>query len=355
MRLIIYANMLPIFALLSLTLMVKINHLFDKRQSKLFYTAIVINMILIVAVSFDYLFVTDFADAENIWMFRRFTSFLNFAGSPLLPVILYCIFLNKKNKQIFYLPLYINVFLCGLSMFWNVVFKITPENTYDRGPLFLLPFICSIIYLVMLIAQIGKHGKRGKKSEQAFLIFVIAIASICMFLEIKLNFRFLSWDMVALCLILYYLLININRANADFLTGAFNRGLYMKDLCTMKGAISSTLAVIDINEFKMINDLQGHAEGDRQLVRFAQVMMEETGREANFYRTGGDEFAVLSKKWPKEEMLYHMEQARKTLEADKIDFACGIIEYQSSDILDDVLEKADEAMYTNKKQMKICL
>ena len=85
-------------------------------------------------------------------------------------------------------------------------------------------------------------------------------------------------------------------ASTDPLTGLGNRRELWKGLerANKVGSPRSILIVFDLNDFKLINDSWGHAEGDRVLITFALALRSATraGRDALF-RTGGDEFVAL--------------------------------------------------------------
>ncbi len=72
-----------------------------------------------------------------------------------------------------------------------------------------------------------------------------------------------------------------------------------------------SIAMLDINNFKQINDVQGHAAGDQYLVNFVGILQEEMEKGTSLYRVGGDEFVVLSKKWDEGYLRQRLEHARE--------------------------------------------
>lgn len=348
-----YANLLPFIALIALLCMIERNHLFHKRQGAIFRTGVWVNLLLLVAISADaWLSDLPYQLYPSAWIFRNVTSCLNFATSPIIPLCLYVIFFEKKRGWLLYAPCILNTTICVISLFTNVVYRISPMNYYDRGPLFLLPFSTSVFYMGMLIFGKPTVGGENKASERFFLCATVFAMVGCMYLELAHQFRFLTWDCAAISLVLYYLLININNANADPLTGAANRAIYMKRLSEIDRTTRCVVAMLDINNFKHVNDTQGHAAGDRYLVAFVQAVQAALPKEGSLYRIGGDEFAVLSKKWTETEMLGHMEAARKNANRVGIDFAYGVAEYQADVPVEDALRLADNAMYRHKHRAK---
>ena len=352
MKIIIYSNLLPFVSLIATLFLLQHNHLFNKYQSKLFRLAIYIVSFMMVIISLDYLFYLDLSEIPYSWVFHRITSCLNFAMSPFIPILLYNIFSGKRPRIYYYIPCIMNAVICFTSIFWKLVFWIGPKHTYFRGPLFFIPFCISIIYIVLLIINMGKFTKKGKSSERIFLLGVIGMLIVCMYLEIIQFYKFLTWDCVAYSMILYYLLININNANSDPLTGAFNRAMYMKKLSEIDRSDACTVAFMDINNFKYINDTMGHDAGDKYLIRFTIILQNEMEKGTALYRIGGDEFAVLSMKWDEVMMRSHLEHTLYQTHAEQFEFAYGIASYNPMNSIEEAIQAADQNMYQHKKQLK---
>lgn len=85
------------------------------------------------------------------------------------------------------------------------------------------------------------------------------------------------------------------RASSDPLTGLPNRHTLHEDMARLaRGEEELALAMIDLDNFKQVNDHYGHAMGDRLIERFAEELRGVCGGEARCYRLGGDEFAALA-------------------------------------------------------------
>ena len=86
--------------------------------------------------------------------------------------------------------------------------------------------------------------------------------------------------------------------NEDGLTGLLNRRGFQQ-ACTLLSAgasghgVALSCAMIDLDNFKTINDLHGHAAGDRALCHFTDVLRMNLRPIDNAARVGGDEFAIL--------------------------------------------------------------
>ena len=153
-------------------------------------------------------------------------------------------------------------------------------------------------------------------------------------------------------------------ATTDDLTGLLNRrGFYAlarKHLdLAMRSELHASLAVIDLDKFKDINDEFGHAFGDRVLRIFADALNQSTRKTDLVARLGGDEFVILSVDKHSDD-LYKVRDRLKTAimqlrpldlpPAINIDFCIGALEFKPTADLDleAVLADADKRMYNQK-------
>jgi diguanylate cyclase (GGDEF)-like protein len=126
-----------------------------------------------------------------------------------------------------------------------------------------------------------------------------------------------------------------------------------------------SLLMMDIDNFKDINDTYGHQVGDQMLREIANVI-SSTCRKIDFpSRYGGEEFSVILPETPKDNAVIIAERLRKRIEnivvrgkdnqAVSTTISIGIASYPSdSSDLKGLIEKADEALYFAKKQGKDC-
>ena len=113
---------------------------------------------------------------------------------------------------------------------------------------------------------------------------------------------------------------------------------------------------IDMDGLKYINDNFGHKAGDIALLTFAEVCRSVKPSKFILYRTGGDEFMMLGIKATKDEAETLIHDIRLKLQETPYTCSFGINMYNPSDDFDDVVVKADQAMYEDKrmyKEMKI--
>lgn len=149
-------------------------------------------------------------------------------------------------------------------------------------------------------------------------------------------------------------------ANHDFLTGLGNRRAFMDRLeaetarATRYGS-RFTLALCDVDFFKQLNDRFGHPAGDAALRRTAQVMASSVRRSDRAFRIGGDEFALILVEATVEATQDVIERIEAALgepehqDGPTIRVSFGAISSNGEDDAENLLRRADEAMYTVKR------
>lgn len=146
----------------------------------------------------------------------------------------------------------------------------------------------------------------------------------------------------------------------DELTGLCNRRGMNEFLESTQADINRNLmhvsvAMIDLDHFKRINDLFGHAEGDKVLKIFGNILRNRIRKTDRVARYGGDEFVMLCRGTDKKGLSMLLEDIRKQFEADPfirkrgVSFAFGIASTSEEDQdVFEALKKADRNMYRQK-------
>jgi diguanylate cyclase (GGDEF)-like protein len=156
------------------------------------------------------------------------------------------------------------------------------------------------------------------------------------------------------------------KAQRDSLTELFNKGNtenmieeYIKD---NKSNVSGALFVIDVDNFKAVNDELGHLAGDKVLKGIASMFLEVFSENSIIGRIGGDEFIVFLKDINSEEALckkadelvngFEREFIEMTREY-KVSGSIGIAMYpQHGKSFKELFKNADKAVYLAKKKGK---
>jgi len=147
----------------------------------------------------------------------------------------------------------------------------------------------------------------------------------------------------------------------DELTNVYNRKWLHDNLLddNEQFLINGTLAIIDLNFFKLINDTYGHIVGDKVLIFIANQLKQT---KQSVMRYGGDEFIVIFKNnfsmdmaFKKLDDLRQKIISKKLKSGDnsfKVSFSIGTYEFEKGDALANTIELADKNMYADKIKIK---
>jgi diguanylate cyclase (GGDEF)-like protein/PAS domain S-box-containing protein len=133
----------------------------------------------------------------------------------------------------------------------------------------------------------------------------------------------------------------------DPLTGALNRRYLMEieETFALDPHIGCGCIFVDIDHFKMYNDVHGHQEGDDVLRRLVRFLMRHTRSEEAVIRIGGDEFVVILHGADADETKLVADRLRgEALEQAPVPFSLGWSSREPGESVQRVLDRADRAM-----------
>jgi len=124
------------------------------------------------------------------------------------------------------------------------------------------------------------------------------------------------------------------------------------------------LLMMDVDNFKKLNDTYGHLEGDRVLRRIGEIIRDCIRKTDSAYRYGGEEFTVILPETTGEDAVVVAERIRKAISDDL--FSCdgdhftvtasiGIALYHHNETFETLLKNADKSMYAAKRHSKNCV
>jgi diguanylate cyclase (GGDEF)-like protein len=137
----------------------------------------------------------------------------------------------------------------------------------------------------------------------------------------------------------------------DPLTGLLNRGGFVAAAERVfsladRGGMPVSVALIDLDGFKQVNDLQGHAAGDELLIDLGKSWSRELRGSEVLARLGGDEFGLVLAGAGRDGATDALARLRR---ATAVDWSVGLVEWRRGESLDQAMAEADEELYRAKR------
>jgi diguanylate cyclase (GGDEF)-like protein len=161
----------------------------------------------------------------------------------------------------------------------------------------------------------------------------------------------------SICIVLGELSESLRRqADTDPLTGLLNRSGFLaaaerEHAIAQRTGNPLTVAVLDLDGFKQINDLHGHGVGDRLLVDLGRSWQRRLRAGDILARHGGDEFVLLLPSTSVDDAGAVIERMRD--ESLPVDWSIGVCSWMPQESLDQCLARADERLYGVKNAMRV--
>lgn len=295
---------LDFFALVicSLILVDILKHKDEHHKNKLFTYLVISNILLL---SLEILFwAIDGKPGPSATSLNMIINILSFILNP-FPAGLWVLYTHSqvvKDEELLeklLIPIFSLIIIFGIltltSPITNYLFYFDGNNVYHRGPLFLvLPAINTLFFTYSFITVYYHQRRISRNHFVALMLFPLPliIGAILQGLFYGLT---LMWSGMTLSLIFVYNNYQAEKLTTDFLTGVNNR-MGLKQYLNNTAANEKTPLggiIIDIDNFKQINDRFGHTTGDRALVYTAELLRYCSRKEDLIARYGGDEFIIL--------------------------------------------------------------
>ncbi|SFV52626.1 GGDEF domain protein [hydrothermal vent metagenome] len=150
-----------------------------------------------------------------------------------------------------------------------------------------------------------------------------------------------------------------NELQIDTLTGVYKKSYFNTQLeKMMREHEALILVVIDIDDFKAVNDTYGHQSGDTILIEFTRLIQANIRTYDMFSRWGGEEFLLLFRHTNLENAIKKLERLRKIIEEhnfshiSSLTASFGLSLRNDNDDVHSLVERADLGLYEAKKSGK---
>lgn len=292
-------------------------------------------------------------------------------------IYIYCRIPGKKNlleekRKIFFLslPMIIDSAVLALTPLPHWVMNVDENNCYLRGPFFAIPYLFVGGYMMAAIVLAFRqryYVARANVKRECTMLAVYAVIPLCGLVLQLVDYKFWStWPFTVLAILTIYVSMQNGQISIDGLTGLNNRSeldKYLLSRCDSDDGRLWCLIILDVDDFKGINDAHGHIAGDKVLSRVAKILKAAYGNtDAFLARFGGDEFAVVAScdsdlEARKIVQAFYdalKESNRDAGEPYELALSAGYACYDRIHVNDrhSLMMAADEAMYREKQQKK---
>ena len=332
----------------------------------LIWLRVVIPIVAIVMIDLNY------SDATDIW--GRLTGYS-------VEISIACYFIVHVHDKLF---VYATDCMALVVMLFNIsVYFPAVPNYQDFGRLLLSLF--GVLLTIFINHLFYSYDVFKIRSRVRFFV-IICLYSMSWWSILSLNQTFSGYDLLAqmvasivnISIILSLDLVFrkkleslTHEIDADFLTQIGNRKAFEFAFQQLFNKYEKRqhdwyLVMLDIDDFKQINDQFGHIVGDtalRRLSKEVNLQLYDLQLDASFFRIGGEEFAILLTHIDESHLPQIIEQLKTTVgridittngeQSVKISISIGVAKYQHHDNSAAVLyERADSYLYAAKKDGK---
>lgn len=345
-------------ALIYLTRLISAGTALNSSRKKPFLACITLIILMIISeASTIYSMSSSFSRIIHIA-----ANVIGFSLTPIVPLVITMIFDRRiiSTHKRWLIPTVLNAVVTFLSPRFGFIFYVDAGNHYYRGRFFFVFIVVYVInYLFFFVTTIDVSKRRNYpivRKMTALSIFTVIGTSI----QVYNPNMYVSWHSITLALFLYYILMSEFDCNFDILTGLYNRAAFTKAAEQLVNTESLSIIIIDINDFKAINDTYGHGYGDKVLQIIASVVRTTFTNHYKCYRYGGDEFAILSSEVDHESLEKDLKSMISTLSAIRergtvvptVSYGYKIAPKGLIVHFEKLLKDADAQMYQYKKALK---
>jgi diguanylate cyclase (GGDEF)-like protein len=357
-------NVFAVMFLIVLFVIIKIRSESKSFSFKLLKVLIALNIAIIVFETMTWL--VDGAQIPMSYFLNVASNFMLtqlgtvFAGMW-LSYVDYKIHLDIKrlHKRLYYMQpaLLIFIFLM-VNFFTPIFFSIEAgTNAFVYGPYALFNHFTIYLILVYGIYFVFKYRHETNPYLIRMVVLSFIIPTIGSVIQINQPGVFFTWTTLALVILMTYILLETNSGNKDFLTSLYSRQYfesYTRRLIEKKEPFG--IMMLDLDNFKHINDTFGHHQGDLVLIEFASILKSVCSDVHLISRLAGDEFMVVVK--PDFDYIKTTEKINDKIKKhgfqtmSHVSFSYGFKNFEKNLTMDKLYIAVDQELYTDKNKKR---
>ena len=218
---------------------------------------------------------------------------VEFSVTPSVCVLYSCVYDNRPEKLIFAAKAFIGLHAlleCFLAPF-GIIFYCDADGVYHHGVaygVYVFAYMVSALFMVFAVKYSSTTFQYRNRRLPWLCLTLVGIGTFIQLFDSSVR---IVWVALAIAATILYLFYSAILMQSDGLTRLLNRACYNNALAHIdKPCI---IIFFDLNDFKEINDVQGHQAGDACLQGVARAIFHVFAPVGSCYRIGGDEFCVI--------------------------------------------------------------
>ena len=272
----------------------------------------------------------------------------------------------KKAAPIYAIPMLISVGMCFINLFTDLLFTITDQNVYQRKTAYWITIGMLGIYIVFSLVYVVLKRKKIRHTDfisRFTFPFPMVLMSFLQTLNPGISCLLMGLTFSIMEIFIY---LQNSSLSEDPLTKLSNRRHLEEyldaELSKLSGNKRLAGIMLDMDDFKSINDRFGHGVGDEALEVMSELMRSSVRDTDLCARLSGDEFLMVAKVRHPEDLVQIVERlAEKTLQYNvsgkapyTLSYSSGtyIASASSGDTTETFLHTLDSDMYQHKKHKK---
>ncbi len=264
-----------------------------------------------------------------------------------------------RNIRLVIIPWAIEITALILNAFGTgLMFTVSESNVYHRENGIIIGYISLVIYIVYSIYLV--YSSDTQKLRLHFFPVLYFVVPCFAGAILQLIFYGITTSFISVTIGLIFVQMQIYAENSymDALSGLLNRRYLNGVLTKRENAYRGSLhgIMMDVNDFKKINDTYGHNAGDRAIRWMGDLLLKSMPRSGIVIRYSGDEFIMLlpdvedrDVRAVMDEISDRLEQFNQTgAEPFALRVSMGYAKFEKEDNQETFQRKMDEAMYIEK-------
>jgi diguanylate cyclase (GGDEF)-like protein len=271
---------------------------------------------------------------------------------------------SRLKKRWFYLQaMIIMIIFMIVNLFTPFIFSVSENNVYSREPYMWLIIVLNTSMVIYKWIDAYKNKDKINRQIVVSMLAFLLLPTIAAVIQVLVYGAFIIWPIMSITIIVFYIHLETVSTSTDYLTGLMSRFRMDDHINYLIGKKESFgLVIIDLDDFKFINDKYGHAFGDKALRLFSKNLKKSFNKNSIVGRFGGDEFIIITKSLTNTEIAINFNKLSKKITETSlvnnipfdINYSLGYHFWEKNENLsyEELLNLADKDMYKNKKEQK---